>query len=294
MPVWRLADRTLEPGPARPLGAGIVNVTTDSMYEGARSGTPERAVEDGVALAEAGFDLIDVGAVPARSGPPVAAEAEAARLVPAVQGLRARLEVPITADTFTPAVARRACEAGAHAINDIGGGGDEMLAVVAELGCGYVLMHIEGAPRNDRAAPAYPDVVARLLEFFGERVERAVELGVAREAIAIDPGLDFDLDTDHALEILRRLGELRSLGRPLFLSLSRKDFVGALLAGSWEGRAAAGERGAGTVAAAALAVADGAEIHRLHDAEALDAIRVAAAIAAGERWAGGAPIGDRA
>ena len=111
--------------------------------------------------------------------------------------------------------------------------------------------------------------------------ERAGELGVPAEAIAIDPGLDFDLDVDHALEILRRLGELRDLGRPIFMSLSRKDFVGALLAGSWEGRAGAGERGAGTLAAAALAVAGGAEIHRLHDVEALDAIRVAGLVAHG-------------
>lgn len=282
MPDWRLSDRTLEPEPARPLGAGIVNVTSDSMYEGARSGTPAQAVEDGVALAHAGFDLIDVGAVPARSGPQVRAEDEAALLVPAVEGLRARLEAPISADTFNPEVARRALAAGAQAINDIGGGPDAMLETVAAAGCGYVLMHIEGPPRKDRPAPEYPDVVERLLEFFGERIARAVELGVAREAIAIDPGLDFDLNTGHALEILRRLAELRELGRPIFLSLSRKDFIGALLAGSWEQRPGAGDRGAGTLAAAALAAADGAEIHRLHDSEALDAIRVAAAIAHGD------------
>ena len=281
MTTWRLAEITLELDPARPIGAGIVNVTTDSMFEGARSGTPEQAIRDGVALAEGGFDLLDVGAVPARSGPPVDAETEAMRLVPAVEGLRRELELPITADTFSPEVARRAAAAGADAINDIGGGRDEMLEVVAEAGCGYVLMHIEGPPREDRPGPDYPDVLARLLEFFGERIARAVELGVAEEAIAIDPGMDFDLSADHAIEILRRLAELRELGRPIFMSLSRKDFIGAILAGSWEGRLEPGMRGAGTLAAAALAAAGGAEIHRLHDLEALDAIRVAGAIAHG-------------
>jgi dihydropteroate synthase len=281
MPEWRLSDRTLTADRARPLGAGIVNVTEDSMYEGARSGTPERAILDGVRLAEAGFDLIDVGAVPARSGPAVDADAEAARLLPAVEGLLERLDVPITADTFNPEVARRAAAAGAHAINDIGGGRDEMLEVVAEAGCGYVLMHIEGPPREDRPVPDYGDVVARLLQFFGERIERAGALGVPAEAIALDPGLDFDLDTDQAIEILARVGELGALGRPIFMSLSRKDFIGAVLAGSWDRRLAAGDRGPGTLAAAAIAVAGGAEIHRLHDVEALDAIRVAGAIADG-------------
>lgn len=281
MRTWRLSGTVLELDPARPLGAGIVNVTTDSMFEGARSGTPAQAVADGIRLADAGFDLIDVGAVPARAGDPVEAGEEAGRLVPAVEGLVARAGVPVTADTFNPEVARRVVAAGAAAINDIGGGEDSMLEAVAEVGCGYVLMHIEGPPRRDRAAPAYPDVVARLLEFFNRRIARAVELGVAEEAIAIDPGMDFDLSTDHALEILRRLPELHALGRPIFMSLSRKDFIGAVVAGSWEQRVGASERGAGTLAAAALAVAGGAEIHRLHDVEALDAIRVAGAIAHG-------------
>ena len=281
MTTWRLTETTLELDPARPLGSGIVNVTVDSMFEGARSGTPEQAIADGLRLAAAGFDLLDVGAVPARSGAPVAPSEEAARLLPAIEGLVAGAGVPISADTFNPEVARAALAAGAAVINDIGGGQDRMLEVVAEAGCGYVLMHIEGPPRRDRPAPEFADVVARLVEFFGERIARANELGVATEAIAIDPGMDFDLSTDHALEILRRLPELRVLGRPIFMSLSRKDFIGAVGAGSWDRRPGAGERFAGTLAASTLAVAGGAEIHRLHDPEALDAIRVAGAIAGG-------------
>jgi len=273
---WRLADRTLDL--AQPLAAGIVNVTTDSMFEGARSGTPEQAIADGWALAEAGFEMLDVGAVAAKAGPPVPADVEAAALVPAIEGL-VEIGVPVTADTFSPAVARRALAAGAGAVNDISGGSDELFELVAEAGCGYVLMHIEGPPRVDREAPDYGDVVEHLLAWFGGRVERARQLGVAEEQIAIDPGLDFDLNTAQNLEILRRLPELRALGLSLYVSLSRKDFIGAVLAGSWEERLPASEREWGTVAAVALAVRGGADVLRIHDRSSLQAMKVAGRVA---------------
>jgi dihydropteroate synthase len=271
--IWRRDD-------GQPIAAGIVNVTTDSMFEGARSGTPERAVEDGKALVEAGFDMLDVGAVAARSGPPVPAEVEAAALVPAIEGL-AGAGVPVSADTFSVEVAQRALGAGAVAVNDISGGSDEMFELVAESGCGYVLMHIEGPPRVDRPPRRYGDVVEHLKSWLGGRVERAVALGVGVEQIAIDPGLDFDLTTAQNLEVLRRLPELRSLGLPLYVSLSRKDFIGAVLAGSWEERLPASEREWGTVAAVALAVRGGADVLRIHDRSSLQAMRVAGRIAHG-------------
>ena len=313
---WKLSDRTLEL--AEPLAAGIVNVTVDSMFEGARSGTPEQAVRDGLALAEAGFGMLDVGAVAAKAGPPVAPVEEAAALVPAVAGLaepsrgsfvappatreprdardglrgsqvaegatkepRDGEGVPVSADTFSVAVARRALAAGAQAVNDISGGGEEMFKLVAESGCGYVLMHIEGPPRVDRPWREYDDVVDHLKAWFEGRVELARDLGVAEEQIAIDPGLDFDLSPAQDLEILRRLGELRELGLALYVSLSRKDFVGAVLAGSWEERWPPREREWGTVAATALAVREGADVLRLHDRSSLQAMRVAAEIARG-------------
>jgi len=221
--------------------------------------------------------MLDVGAVAARSGPPVSVEEEAAALVPAVEGL-AGASVPVSADTFSPEVARRALAAGAVAVNDISGGSEEMFGLVAETGCGYVLMHIEGPPRVDRPPRRYDDAVDHLKSWFEGRVEAARELGVAEEQIAIDPGLDFDLTPDQDLEILRRLGELRSLGLPLYVSLSRKDFIGAVLAGSWEGRLPAGEREWGTVAAVALAVREGADVLRIHDRSSLQAMRVAGQI----------------
>ncbi len=272
---WRLADRSLDL--AQPLAAGIVNVTADSMFEGARSGTPEQAVADGLALVEAGFDMLDVGAVAAKSGPPVPPEVEAGALVPAIEGL-VSTGVPISADTFSVEVARAALAAGAVAVNDISGGSEEMFELVAETGCGYVLMHIEGPPRVDRPAPDYGDVVEHLVSWFGGRVELARSLGVGEEQIAIDPGLDFDLNTEQDLEILRRLPELRELGLPLYVSLSRKDFIGAVVAGSWEQRLPAGEREWGTIGAVALAVRSGADVLRIHDRSSLQATRVAGAI----------------
>jgi dihydropteroate synthase len=275
---WRLADRVLEFPP--PLAAGIVNVTDDSFFEGARSGTPERAIEDGIALVEAGFDLLDVGAVPARAGDPVEPDDEAARLVPTIEGLTQRVDVPVSADTFQAEVAARALDAGAVAINDISGGAEpEILELVGHRGCGYVLMHIEGPPRSNREPANHDDPVAYLIGWFAERLESALARGVHEDQVALDPGFDFDLSVRDDTRILAGLGELRRLGRPLFVALSRKDFLGALLAGSWEERGPAAERESATAGATALAVAAGAEVLRLHDRSALDALRVAAAIA---------------
>ena len=163
------------------------------------------------------------------------------RLVPAIEGLAERTDLPVSADTFSPEVARRALTAGAVAINDIGGGSDEMFELAAESGCGLVLMHIEGPPREDRPTPRYDDPVDHLRDWFSARVEAALARGVSEEQIAIDPGLDFDLSVADDLEILRRLAELRELGRPLYVSLSRKDFLGAI-AGRLLGGAAARRR----------------------------------------------------
>jgi dihydropteroate synthase len=273
---WQLKDQALDL--EQPAGVGIVNVTDDSMFEGARSETPERAIEDGLALAEEGFAMLDVGALAARSGPPVPAQEEAERLIPAVEGLVARAELPVSADTFSPEVARRALDAGAVAINDIGGAGHEMLEVAAESGCGLVVMHVEGPPREDRPVPRYDDPVEHLREWFEGRMEAAQARGVGEDQIALDPGLDFDLSLEDDLEVLRRLGELKELGRPLYVSLSRKDFLGALLAGSWESRLPAPDREWATAAATALAVTAGADLLRLHDESALQAMRIAAAI----------------
>ena len=280
MTVWRLSGG-LEFDFPPSLAAGVVNVTADSFYSGARSGTPEQAVEDGLRLVESGFDLLDVGAVAARSGPPVDAAAEIASLAPAIEELAERSGIPVLADTFQPEVARAALDAGAVGVNDISGGSDEMYGLVAERGCGYVLMHIEGPPRVDRPPPVYGDVVAHVKEWFAERIQWLAAAGVAAEQVAIDPGPDFDKGVDDTIELVGRISELRELGRPVMAAISRKDYLGAVMAGSWDERVDADERGPATLAATTLATAQGAEILRLHDAEALDAMRVAEAIVRG-------------
>jgi dihydropteroate synthase len=276
---WRL--RAAELDLSLPRVAGIVNVTGDSFFSGARSESPEAAIDRGIALAEAGFDMLDVGAVSAGAGSPVPAKEEEARLIPVIEALSARTGVPVSADTFTPSIARGALAAGAEAINDIGGGATDMLEAIAEADCGYVLMHIEGPPRAERRPRRYDDVIEHLKSWFSRRIETAIELGVIEDRIALDPGIDFDLAVQDDLEILRRLEELHSLARPLYVSLSRKDFLGAVLAGSWEGRLPAEQREWATAAAASLAVAAGAQLLRLHDTSALDAVRVAGRIVHG-------------
>ena len=277
MPRWKLAGTAL--GLDRPLAAGIVNVTSDSMFSGARSGTPEGAIADGVRLAEQGFDMLDVGAVAARSGPPVPPDAEAAQLAPAIEGLVERTGLPVSADTFSAEVAAAALDAGAVAINDISGALDPaVFELAADSGCGLVLMHIEGPPREDRPVRRFADPIDHLKGWFAERIEAATSRGVGEDQLAIDPGIDFDLGVADGLELLRRLGELGELGRPLYVSLSRKDLLGAVLAGSWDERLVAAEREWATCAATALAVAKGGAIHRLHDASALQAMRIAGAI----------------
>jgi len=280
MTVWRLSgglELTFPPS----LAAGVVNVTADSFYSGARSVTPSQAIEDGLRLVDSGFDLLDVGAVAARSGPPVDAAAEIENLVPAIAGLAERAGVPVMADTFQPEVARAALDAGAAAINDISGGSGEMYELIAERGCGYVLMHVEGPPREDRTPPVYDDVVAYVKEWFSERIELTRKAGVAADQVAIDPGPDFDKAVDDTIELLGRIPELQELGRPVMAAISRKDYLGAVMAGSWEERPGADKRGAATLAATTLATANGAEILRLHDPESLDAMRVAEVIARG-------------
>ena len=151
--------------------------------------------------------------------------------------------------------------------------------LLAEYGCGYVLMQIDGPPRVERPIPARADPIEDLKAWFTARIEAALERGAREDQIAIDPGFDFDLTAEDGLTVLRRLEELHELGRPLYISLSRKDFIGAAQAGSWEQRADAEDRQWGTAAAAALAVRAGAQIFRLHDRSSLQAVRVAGRIA---------------
>jgi dihydropteroate synthase len=257
---------------------GVVNVTPDSFSDGGRYFGTEAAVAHGLRLAEAGADVLDVGGESTRPGsPPVSAEEELARILPVIEGLRARSDVPLSVDTTKAAVAREALKAGAVLINDISGFhfDAELPRVVAEAGAACCLMHIQGTPETMQKEPHYEDVVDEVLAFLEEGVAKAVAAGVPRERVLVDPGIGFGKTLGHNLFLLRRLGELRVLGLPVLVGTSRKAFLGRLTGGK-----PADERLAATLGSVALMAAAGdADFVRVHDvAEARDALAVVDAV----------------
>ncbi|MFL5832470.1 MAG: dihydropteroate synthase [Solirubrobacterales bacterium] len=254
---------------------GVVNVTPDSFSDGGLYLDPEAAVAHGRELAAAGAEILDIGGESTRPGAePVAAEEEMERVVPVIEGLR-RLDCEISVDTSKAAVAAAALDAGATIVNDVTAlrGDPGMAPLCADRGATVVLMHMLGEPRTMQEGPRYGDVVAEVRAFLAERLAAAVAAGIAEERVWLDPGIGFGKTAAHNMELLRRLGELRGLGRPLVIGTSRKSFIGKL-----DG-SAAGERLGGTIASSVLAAAEGAEVLRVHDvAEMRQALTVAAAI----------------
>jgi dihydropteroate synthase len=274
-----LGGRTFTFG-ARTYVMGVVNVTPDSFSDGGRYATTESAIAHGLRLAEAGADVLDVGGESTRPGSQrVSAEEELARVLPVLEGLRARTQVPLSVDTTKAAVAREALRAGAALINDISGfhADPELPRVVAQAGAACCLMHIQGTPETMQQAPHYEDVLEEVLAFLEEGVARAVAAGVVRGSILVDPGIGFGKTLGHNLFLLRRLGALRVLGLPVLVGTSRKGFLGALTGGK-----PANERLAATLGSvAAVAALGGADFVRVHDvAEARDALAVVDAVRA--------------
>jgi dihydropteroate synthase len=256
---------------------GIVNASPESFSDGGRWATLQDQVLRALELVQQGADLIDVGGESGVTGiPAVEAEEEIRRVVPLVERLAGE-GVPVSVDTWKPAVARAALAAGAEMINDVSGLRDVELAdACAQAGASLVVMHTRAEPKV-KAFPAYDDVAEDVVEFIRERVTVALERGVAAERIVVDPGPDFAKTPAQTVEVLRALGRLRELGYPVLLAVSRKDFVGALT-----GRAPR-DREAGTLAAIGAGVDAGAAIVRVHDVAAtVDFLTVRAALA-GER-----------
>jgi dihydropteroate synthase len=253
---------------------GVVNVTPDSFSDGGRFLDPERAIAHGLELARQGAEILDVGGESTRPGAEeVSAEEEMARVVPVVVGLAETATVSV--DTSKLAVAQAALDAGASIVNDVTAlrHDPEIGALCAERSAGLVLMHMQGDPRTMQENPVYDDVVDDVKAFLAERVEAAVDAGVDEERIWLDPGIGFGKTLEHNLELLRRLGELRELGRPLVVGASRKSFIGKI-----DG-SPVGDRLGGSIASSVLAAAEGAEILRVHDvAETVQAMRMASAI----------------
>lgn len=270
LPDWRV----------RTLLMGIINVTPDSFSDGGACSDPEAAAERAVTLHTAGADVIDIGAESTRPGAnPIDEAEELRRLLPAIRAIRARLpQIPISADTYRPAVAEAAITAGADMLNDVWGGAvtstrPSLAPVAAACRCPWILMH-------NRERAVYADFWPELLADLRAAVARAEVAGVARAQLWVDPGFGFGKDVELNLEVLGRLSRVTALGLPVLLGTSRKSTLGRVL-----GEPDPLRRGAGDAASAAWGIAQGASMLRVHDVAALRPVaRMADALRAGRHW----------
>ena len=249
---------------------GIVNATPNSFSDGGQFLEASRAIAHGMKLRDDGADLVDVGGESTRPGAdPVALEEELRRVMPVVEAL-AREGVAVSVDTLKPEVMRAAIEAGCAVVNDVNAfRSSGAVEAIAKARVGAVVMHMQGTPRTMQQAPHYDDVVAEVAGFLAERARALEAAGVAAERIAIDPGFGFGKTLEHNRELFRALPRLAELGWPVLVGVSRKKMIGDLT-----GRVA-GERVAGSVAAALWAVQNGASLVRVHDVrETVDALNV--------------------
>jgi dihydropteroate synthase len=253
---------------------GVVNVTPDSFSDGGQYLDPVAAIRHGEELVGDGAAILDVGGESTRPGAVEVGEAEELRRIePVVAGLAGSATVSI--DTSKLSVAEAALDVGASIVNDVTAfkHDPEMAGLCAERGVGVVLMHMPGNPRTMQDDPTYDDVVDDVKAFLAERVEFAVGQSVEEERIWLDPGIGFGKTLEHNLELLRRLGELRELGRPLVVGASRKSFIGKVDGSDVE------DRIGGSIASSIFAAAEGADVLRVHDvAEMAQALAVANAV----------------
>lgn len=265
----------------KPLIMGILNATPDSFYADSRVSTPDAGVERAVRMIEEGADLLDVGGESTRPGSlPVSLDVELERVVPLIEGIRRRSELPISVDTRKAEVACRALEAGADIINDVSALRDdpEMAGVAVTFDAPVILMHMQGTPATMQLDPHYDDVVGEVAAELAARAREVASLGVPAERIIIDPGIGFGKRLEDNLRLIRGIPKLRALGYPVLIGLSRKGFLGAVT-----GRKRADMRLAATIAANAYSLLAGADILRVHDVrESVDMKRVVMAIGAEE------------
>lgn len=260
----------------RPLLMGVVNASPDSFSDGGRYRTLEQRLQLAAEQLQAGADILDIGGESAATNrAPVAEQEEIERVAPLIERAVAELDAVVSVDTYKPAVARAAIAAGASIVNDVSGLRDPELAqVCARSGAALVVMHTRAAPKQRMQDPGlYKDVTEEVRGFLGERIAVALAAGVGQERLIVDPGPDFAKTPAQTIELLANVASLHSLGCPLLMAISRKDFIGALTA------RAPRERLAGTLAALAYGVDVGAHILRVHDvAAASDYLTVRAAL----------------
>lgn len=257
---------------------GVLNTTPDSFYDGGRYATLDAALAHAEQMLEEGADILDIGGESTRPGAdPVPEDEEIRRVVPLIEAIVARSpDAVLSVDTTKSRVAQHALQAGACILNDISGAtfDPHMLEVAAQTGALVVLMHIKGTPKTMQQNPVYDDVVAEVRTTLHAHARRALEAGVPKERIWLDPGIGFGKTVEHNLQLLRGLPELRALDLPILVGTSRKSFIGHILGGL-----PPQERLEGTLATLALAVAWGADIVRVHDVKAaVRAVKVADAL----------------
>jgi len=263
----------------RTLVMGVLNLTPDSFSDGGRFAGADAAVGQGLALFEAGADIVDLGGESTRPGAArVGADEERRRLVPVVRDLRARGAGPLSVDTTKAEVARAALDEGADLVNDVSGFrfDPDMASLIATRKVPAVVMHLRGGFEGVHQSPSYTDVMGEVKAELQDSLARGESAGIDREMMLVDPGLGFAKDAGHSLEVLRRLPELRGLDRPVLVGPSRKSFIGKVL------DLPVGERLFGTAAAVAASVLGGAHLVRVHDVkEMVQVARVCDAILGG-------------
>jgi dihydropteroate synthase len=272
--VWKIGNREMDL--SRPRVMGILNLTPDSFSDGGELSSLETALSRARSMVEDGADILDVGGESTRPGAsPVRSTDEIRRILPLVEAAASILPVPISVDTRKASVASAALRAGALVVNDVSGLGHdpEMAATVAEGGGSLVLSHMRGTPVTMREMAVYDDVVADVLDELERSLETARSAGIELDRIVIDPGIGFAKGANHSLRILKDLGRLRALGRPVLVGPSRKSFIGDITG------AQPRERVPGTLAACVLSYLRGARIFRVHDvAPVVQALAVTRAI----------------
>ncbi len=249
----------------QPKVMGIINVTPDSFFDGGKfysRGLPslERIQREAQAMIDGGATFLDIGGSSSRPGAEaVGATEEIERVLPVVESL-AHLPVALSVDTFHAKTAKAVLEVGADVINDISGGKDpQMFETIADSGCAYVIMHMQGNPQNMQKNPTYSNVVAEVQEYLEKKVDMLERIGVCRSRLAVDPGFGFGKTFEHNIQLFKSLDSFRFLGIPLLVGLSRKSFLGDIVARD------VNERLQASVTAAVLAVKKGASIVRVHD-----------------------------
>ena len=263
---------------SQPVVMGILNATPDSFYNKGKSSDVSSLLQTAEKMLKDGASILDIGGASTKPGQQwVTADEELKRVMPVIEAVVKQFPGTwLSVDTYNAAVARAAVEAGVSMVNDVTSGiyDKEMVATVAALGVPYIIMHMQGTPATMQQNPTYADVVRAVDDFFAARLARLEQLGVAREQVALDPGIGFGKTLAHNLALLAALPRFQRHGRPLVLGVSRKSFLGQLAEAPTPA-----ERLPGSLACAALAVRDGVQVLRVHDVrETVQAVRVAEAI----------------